>query len=301
MSRYEIILQELRNMRAGVDMSTTINHTAYHTAQAVRAGEISQAEAEALERYAVERAINKAQAVQLWRYGWRCGAGAEYTPTAPAERQQERRDDIMRRYVREGRSYATMEALARLSRRSIPQEPRAQTALYLRRYEAGEVLAYRRSKAGADDGTGTPAEIQALALAPEVVSINACGRDEAGRWRRKTEYMGRLRYILLECDGVPLPVQCAFWAGVLLSGALPFRLRSIVYSGRASLHAVAELPAVVGRGVYSAVCNKLGREWGAVGNMAGVDCGALIATASGRLAGALRAETGERQRLLYAD
>lgn len=113
-----------------------------------------------------------------------------------------------------------------------------------------------------------------------------------GQDGRTREQLAHYRFLLAEMDGVPMEAQLAFW------WAAPLPLAALVHSGRKSLHAWlrfdADTPAEaeqIDKAVFPRLC-AMGCDAEARPNG-----GARLT----RCPGAVRADTGEIQRLLYLD
>ena len=94
--------------------------------------------------------------------------------------------------------------------------------------------------------------------------------------------------IVCEYDRVAPEQQFAFWAGVLCEQTLD--VRSIVWSGSKSYHALVKVPEGRDRSEYVAYLRSI---------MPDIDPAPMHPAGLTRLAGAVRPETGQLQRLVY--
>ena len=107
--------------------------------------------------------------------------------------------------------------------------------------------------------------------------------------------LNHCRYAVVEFDAMPLPVQAAFWLGVIRQKKLP--VRSLVYSGSKSIHGLLFLKDTED---FKAQWNLL-KEALCSDDDKTYRCDAACSN-PGRLTrfpGAIRRETGKRQQLLY--
>ena len=102
------------------------------------------------------------------------------------------------------------------------------------------------------------------------------------------------RIAVVEFDEMPLKVQAAFWRGAIRSGLLP--VLSLVYSGGKSIHGLLRLKD----GGFAAQWGILERALSSDADPAyRCDLACRNAGRMTRFPGAVRPETGKRQRLLY--
>lgn len=158
---------------------------------------------------------------------------------------------FVRRMIDKGDG-ATFESLTNCSPVPIPSEPGKQAAVFLQdMYRPDEYLfcgeRYSTGHPGAD--IDTCAEWVRLVGggkldAPELIACNPLTGGEGVTKEGKPSFrcaacVSAFRYVLVEFDALPLSSQCAFWAGVILSGTLP--LRSLTFSGGKSIHGLVEI------------------------------------------------------------
>jgi hypothetical protein len=144
---------------------------------------------------------------------------------------------------------ATEKSLTTVSPVAIPDDPLAQTKLFLSTLYTDTDFVFVGDKY--DNGIlGTTVQAisnwkQNCPKGPYLI-INPLtgtqGSTKTGKPSyRCTSCISSLRYILVEADDATLEAQWAFWAGVISSQTLP--LRSLVYSGNDSLHGIVEIAA----------------------------------------------------------
>lgn len=110
--------------------------------------------------------------------------------------------------------------------------------------------------------------------------------------------LAALPHMLMEFDELPMPEQCAFWAGFIRQGKLP--LVCLVHSGGKSIHGCIRVnaPDLM---TWNAIRAGLLDIYAADDDAAfRVDEQAMRPRTGMRLAGAVRQSTGARQRLLWA-
>ena len=121
------------------------------------------------------------------------------------------------------------------------------------------------------------------------------GLCENGGYRNAAT-VASFRHAVVEIDSLPLEVQAAFWVGVAMKRLLP--LRSLVHSGGKSIHGIVRLRDDA---------KELVSQWNALSRCLAddpdsryrIDVQCRDAARMSRLAGALRADTGRRQELLW--
>ena len=102
--------------------------------------------------------------------------------------------------------------------------------------------------------------------------------------------VGAFRHCLVEFDGEPIERQIQFWLGFGLAD-----VTAMTFSGNKSVHAAFRVDAG-SREEYEALTGKIYKQFG----IANADRACANPSRSIRLAGALRTETGKRQKLLYS-
>jgi len=202
------------------------------------------------------------------------GAGKWTPPPKKPPPLGRRARDFVRRMIRHGTG-TTGENLIASSPLQVPTEPLEQTAVFLRTLyatgdwlfcgaenESGVVgrniqragdwpewiaaapdrLRHAMRQLGVANADGVPVTVRT----PELLIANPLtGTEGAGKDGKPSYRCGACvavgRFALVEFDALPLPEQCAFWAGVIRSGTLP--LRALTFSGGKSIHGLVEIGA----------------------------------------------------------
>ena len=137
----------------------------------------------------------------------------------------------------------------------------------------------------------------------EQVKVNPFTGEAVPGGKRGTTRIGekclaRHSLMMMEFDALPLADQCRFWAGMILR-RMP--VVAVVYSGGKSLHGLIRVGAANERVWWdrcaqakALYCSDLDANYRA-------DEQAMRPAVAVRLAGAVRHDTGRRQRLLYID
>ena len=212
------------------------------------------------------------------------------------------------RMIAEGQG-ATFESLMECSPIPIPSDTREQARIFLQNlYNAGEWLfiapQYAAGRIGQDIRTADEWQrvIGTAPLPPLLMANPLTGREGMTKDNKPSFRCGKcvaaFRFSLVEFDGMPLPKQYAFWAGVIESDLLP--LRSLVYSGGKSIHGLIEINAKDREDwarkiqtIQTTVCNPAAQKEHQA------DCACKDVGRLTRLAGAYRIDKGKVQSLLW--
>lgn len=209
---------------------------------------------------------------------------------------------------------ATADDVSGLSPFAIPADGEAQTVSFLAHLFRPEDLLYifRADK----PATGTPganlvpcrewlADLGRGASMPgDIVVPNPFTGEEGdtaggGRSFVAQSCLARFPFAVIEFDGLPLPLQYAFWRGLLMKSPLAPRVASITYSGGKSLHGLLHV-ACGSLDEWLTVRDKLRGLFAADEDPAfRADQEAMRPRTGTRLAGVARFENDRLQRLLY--
>ena len=220
---------------------------------------------------------------------------------------------------------ATLDDLILNSPTPIPLDPREQAAAHIRalgtdwRWKCwcGTISGNGKRGLVVEPSTIAAAVETRLSKVPTHISLNPLTGGEGRTKEGKPSYdcaetVAALRFMLVEFDEMPLSAQLSLWTSVVRTLRSEVPVVSIVYSGSKSLHAVVLCPpadiyrdeiADADRAAYSAAWDRLARRFASSRNSAErMDLAPMKNPAiHTRVAGAVRAETGKHQTLLYLD
>ncbi len=230
-------------------------------------------------------------------------------PPAPVPGYAEKAAAYVGKMLSVGEHVTDFGWLSSLSPEKIPEDLAAQTRLFLvRTFREDEfVFVGMNDSAGRIGATIRRCSEWIKAAGGEMPGEKMIVNPLTGREGRTGE--GKLsfradsnvscpRYAVIEFDGMSLEEQCRFFGGVVLSRSL--RLHSVTYSGGKSLHGLIET-GLQSAGEWSALRTELkaflSPQGAARERRADSACFALSRLS--RLAGRVRADNGEAQRLLW--
>ena len=245
-------------------------------------------------------------------------AGAYSFQIARHAEQPKRFPHRVRSLIHAGRDIRTPDALATLSPYPVTNGTVwGETVTQLQwLFPRGDELAYIFRK---DDHGATPGVLGKSIMRVDAWLNTACPvpPDEAGEQVVPNPFTGEpgettdgrqsyiaqsclaaLPHMLMEFDELPMPEQCAFWAGFIRQGTLP--LVCLVHSGGKSIHGCIRVnaPDVL---AWYAIRARMLNIYAADDDAAfRVDEQSMRPRQGMRLAGAVRQSTGVRQRLLWA-
>lgn len=223
---------------------------------------------------------------------------------------------------------ATRDDLILRSPTPIPIDPREQAAAHIRALGAdwrwfcwcGTMQGNVKRGLVIDPATISGAIAARLSKIPTHISLNPLTGREGLTKEGKPSFdclatVAALRFLLVEFDEMPLASQVALWTSVTRTLRSEVPVVSIVYSGSKSLHAVVLCPPaspsdLARETVTDADRSRYASAWDAVlrrfasSPVAAERCDlapSRNAAVHTRVAGAVRAETGKHQTLLYLD
>lgn len=260
------------------------------------------------------------------RFAWPRKTEAEkleaYRATLPAEVRES-----VRRLVAASQG-ATRDDLILRSPTPIPLDPREQAAAHIRALGTdwrwfcwcGTMQGNVKRGLVIDPATISGAIAARLSRIPTHISLNPLTGKEGMTREGKPSFdclatVAALRFMLVEFDEMPLSAQLALWTSVTRTLRSEVPVVSIVYSGGKSLHAVVLCPPaspsdLAHETVTDSDRSRYASAWDAIlrrfasSTVASERCDlapSKNAAVHTRVAGAVRAETGKHQTLLYLD
>lgn len=173
----------------------------------------------------------------------------------PGQRKQEkpplgpRAKDYVPEMIQKGTN-ATLDKLAAMSPVPVPEAGLEQTRLFLTTLYEDSALLFvggqmEAGMLGTNIRTVSDWKTQPSLSGPFLI-LNKVSGEQGTTLGGKPSYrcgacVSFRKYALVEFDSMTLDQQACFWAGVIATGTLP--LRSLVYSGGRSIHAVLDIAA----------------------------------------------------------